>query len=109
MDANQLRKRLGRSDRGNRYRTSRRVQVGVGPRDRPGARESTELALLDREIDRRDQLGRKYSGVEPRIQVRPCLAQYLPLLYYIKSRALQVAIIRPGQHDCFLDREYRSA
>src|SRR5712691_10313961 len=46
MDANQLRKRLGRSYRGNRYWTSRRVKVGVRSRDRPVAGKVPSCPLL---------------------------------------------------------------
>ena len=40
MDANQLRERLGRSDRGNRDGTGRRMKIGVRSRDRPRSWES---------------------------------------------------------------------
>src|SRR5258707_889288 len=108
MNAKQLCERLGRSNRGNRDRTSRRVKIGIRPRDRPRSREGPELPFLDREIERREQLGRKHGCVESRIQVRLCLAQCFSLFAYVKSKLLEVSIIGLGQQERFVEREYRS-
>src|SRR6266436_2916175 len=107
MNANQLCQRLGRSDRGNRYWTGRRVKIGVRPRDRPCSGERTELPFVDCEIERRKQLGRKHGGVKPRIQMRLGLAQCFALLAYVKSELLEVSIVGFGQLECFVEREYR--
>src|SRR6267378_6730968 len=93
MDANQLCERLGRSNRGNCDWTSRRVKIGVRPRDRPCSRERTELPFVDCEIERRKQLGRKHGGVKPRIQMQLGLAQCFALLAYVKSELLEVSIL----------------
>src|SRR5258708_16168025 len=109
MNAKQLGERLGRSNRGNRDRTSGRVKIGIRPRDRPRSREGTELPFLDGEIERREQLRRKHGCVEPRIQVRLCLAQCFSFFAYIKSKLLEVSIIRLGQQERVVEREHPSA
>src|SRR5437660_6303422 len=106
MDANQLRERLGRSDRGNCDGTGRRMKIGVRSRDRPRSWESAELPFVDCEIERRKQLGRKHGGVKPRIQMRLGLAQCFALPAYVKSELLEVSIIGFGQLECFVEREY---
>src|SRR5882757_6330242 len=106
MNPNQLCERLGRSDRGNRDWTGRRVKVGVRSRYRPRSWESAELPFVDREIEWRKQLGRKHGGVKPRIQMRLGLAQCFALPAYVKSELLEVSIIRFGQLECFVEREY---
>src|SRR5882724_8578073 len=98
MDANQLCKRLGRSDRGNRDWARRRVNVGVRTRDWPRSRESAELSGLDCEIERGKQLGRKHGGIEPGIQVRLCLAKCLLLPDHIESPLLEFSIVGPDQY-----------
>src|SRR5712692_2153584 len=60
MDANQLCEGLGRSDRGNRDWTGRRVKIGVRPWDRPCSWEGTELPFRNCEVERRKQLGCKH-------------------------------------------------
>src|SRR5258708_4368242 len=105
MNANQLCERLGRSDRGNRDRTGRRVKIGVRPRDRPCSRERTELSFVDCEIERRKQLGRKHGGVKPRIQMRLGLAQCFALLAYVKPPYFQVSVIGLSQGERFVERE----
>src|SRR5580700_6314307 len=97
MNAKQLCKRLGHGNRGNRDWTSRRVKIGVSPWNRPRACVGTELPFLDCEIEGREQLGRKQKGVEPRIQVRLCLAQCFSLFAYVKSKQSQVAISGLGE------------
>src|SRR5690242_21854701 len=109
MNAKQLGKRLGGSDRGNRDWTSRCVKIGVGPGYRPRSRKSTELPFLDCEIERREQLGRKHGCVEPRIQVRLCLAQCFSLFAHVKSKLLEVPIIGLGLQERFVEREHPSA
>src|SRR6266481_6316531 len=109
MYANQLCKRLGRSDRGNRYRARRRVKIGIRSRDRPRSRKSAVLPFLDCEIERCQQLGRKYGRVEPRIQMRPCLAQCFSLFAYVKSKQLEISIIGLGKYERLVESEYRSA
>src|SRR5882762_4162103 len=106
MNANQLCQRLGGSDRGNRYWTGRRVKIGVGPRDRSCSRERTELPFVDCEIERRKQLGREHGGIEPRIQVRLHLTQCFSLLANIKPKLFEVSIVRFGQLERFIKREY---
>src|SRR5258708_5417217 len=106
MNAKQLCEWLGRSNRGNRDRTSGRVKIGIRPRDRPRSREGTELPFLDREIERREQLGRKHGCVEPRIQVRLCLAQCFSLFAYIESKLLEISIIGLGQVERVVEGEH---
>src|SRR5882757_4372652 len=106
MDANQLGERLRRSNGGNRDWTSRRVKIGIGSGDRPCSRERTELSFVDCEIEWRKQLGGKHGSVKPRIQMRLGLAQCFALLAYVKSKLLEVSIIRFGQLECFVEREY---
>src|SRR5437588_641558 len=106
MNTKQLGERLGRRDRGNRDWTSRRVKVGVGSWDRPRPWEGTELPFLNCEVERREQLGGKHGGVEPRVQVCLCLSQCFSLFAYVKSKPLEVSIVGPGQPKCFVEREY---
>src|SRR3954447_20496766 len=106
MNAKQLGKRLGGSDRGNRDWTRRRVKIGVGSWNRPRSCVGTELPFLDREIERREQLRRKHGYVEPRIQVRLGLAQYFSFFPYIKSKLLEVSIIGLGQQERVVEREH---
>src|SRR5258708_26358688 len=108
MDANQLCKRLGHSDRSTRYWTSGGMKIGVRSGNRPRSRESAELPCLDCEINRREQLGGKHRGIEPGIQVRFCLAGRFSLPLYIKPPLFQIPIVGPGQGERFFEREYRS-
>src|SRR5260221_13988028 len=105
MNAKQLCQRLGRSNRGNGDWASRRVKIGVGSWNRPRSCVGTELPFLDREIERREQLGRKHGCVEPRIHVRLYLAQCFSFFAYIKSKLLEVSIIRFGQQKRVVERE----
>src|SRR5258708_38827005 len=105
MDANELCKRLGGGDRGNRDWTGRRVKIGVRPGDRPCSGERTELPFVDCEIERRQQLGRKHGGVKPGIQMGLGLAQCFLLLAYIKSEPLEVSVVGLGQQKRFVERE----
>src|SRR5258706_11728586 len=109
MNANQLCEWLGRSNRGNGDWASRRVKIGVGSWNRPRSCVGTELPFLDGEIERREQLRRKHGCVEPRIQVRPCLAQCFSFFAYIKSKLLEVSIIRLGQQERVVESEHPSA
>src|SRR5258708_26660889 len=109
MNAKHLGQRLGRSNRGNGDWASRRVKIGVGSWNRRRSCVGTELPFLDREIERREQLGRKHGCVEPRIQVRLYLAQCFSFFAYIKLKLLQISIIGFGQHNCFVEREHHSA
>src|ERR1700682_2266034 len=109
MDTEQLRKRLGRSDRGNGYWTSGRVKIGVRSRNRPRGRKSSKLACFDCEIDRCEQLGCKHGGVEPRIQVALRGPQGFTLFAHVKSGVLQISIIGARKRDRFVERQYLSA
>jgi len=73
------------------------MKIGVRSWDRPRSRESTELPFLYCEIERSQQLGRKHGCIEPRIQVRLCLAQCFSLFAYIKSELLEVSIVGTRQ------------
>jgi hypothetical protein len=84
------------------------VKIGVGPWDRTRSWEGTELPFLNCEIERREQLGSKHGGVEPRIQVRLCRAQCFSLFAYVKSKLLEVSIVRASQHERFVESEYCS-
>src|SRR5713226_2061704 len=109
MDANQLGKRLGCSDRSNRDWAGRSVKISVRSRDRACSRERTELSFVDCEIERRKQLGRKHGGVKPRIQMSLRLAQRFALPAYITPPYFQVSIIGLSQRERFVECEYRCA
>src|SRR6267154_3527239 len=106
MNAKQLCKRLSCRNRGNRYWTSRGVKIGVGSWDRPRSRKSAELPFLYCEVERCEQLSCEHGSVEPRIQVRLHPAQCFSLLAYVKPELLEVSIVRFGQLERFIEREY---
>src|SRR5580692_9039910 len=105
MDTEQLRKRLGRSDRGNRDWTSGRVKIGVRSRNRPGPWESAELACVDCKIEWGKQLSREHRGVESWIKLSLRCAQCFRLSADFKTRLLQASIIGARKRERFVERQ----
>src|SRR5437016_13898495 len=101
-----LRKRLGRCQRGDCYRAGRCVETDVISRDGPRSWESAELAGVDFEVERAEQLGGKNRGVQSWIKLRLRLAQCFLLFFDFKHRLLQISIIGARKRDRLVEGQY---
>src|SRR5229473_950626 len=108
MDPEQLCKRLGRSDRGNRYWTSGRVKIRVRSRNWPSSWKCAELACVDCEVQRGKQLCRENSGVESWIKLGLRLAQCFRLFADFETRLLKCSIIGTRNRERFVKLQYLS-
>src|SRR5580700_1371179 len=105
MDPEELRKRLGRGDRGNRYGTGGRVKIGIRSRDWPSSWESAKLACVDCKVERGEQLCRENGGVQPRIILGFRLFERFRLLAHFETGLLQLSILGARKRDRFVERQ----